>query len=392
MPLHGGKVPEWLAQRMSRLGAAMAEIIITDYGRANFISRLSDPFWFQSFGCVMGMDWHSSGITSSVMAALKRGLNPKAHDLGIYVCGGRGKYSRATPTELLQVAEKTGLNGNKLAYTSRLTAKVDNTAIQDGFQLYLHSFIVSKEGHWAVVQQGMNTNNANARRYHWHSEEVKSFVNEPHTSIYGPNQGLILNLTASEAEQTRSAMLQCMQDARQIQNEIRHLSMSRDHQVKDQDVNLKRLGAMLAMAEEQRPETFEQVLMQEGMGPRSIQSLALVSEIVHGTPSRFQDPARFSFAHGGKDGYPFPVPTKVYDNTIDILEKSILKAKLGINEQQDALKKLHKVSKAMEENFLPTASVEKVIDREWQNTSQYGGRTVKGWAKNKVPSAQLKLF
>jgi uncharacterized protein len=212
LPLHNGYVPKWLYERMARLGFAITEAIVAEYGRAAFLSRMSDPFWFQSFGAVMGMDWHSSGITTSVMGALKRALNPHARELGIYICGGKGKSSKDAPKELLLVGEQTGLNGNELVRLSKLSAKVDNTAVQDGFQLYIHNFIVSSEGDWTVVQQGMREGDAMARRYHWHSQHLTSFVEEPHTAVCGVNQGPILNLTAQEAGTARQGMLRLTQE------------------------------------------------------------------------------------------------------------------------------------------------------------------------------------
>ncbi|MGL6037947.1 MAG: DUF763 domain-containing protein, partial [Soonwooa sp.] len=207
LPLHYGKVPPWLYERMSALGLSIVEVILADYGKAEVLRRLSDPFWFQSFGAVMGMDWHSSGITTSVMGALKRSINPIAKDLGIYLCGGKGKYSKETPSELLLIADKTGLNADNLIRASKLTAKVDNTAIQDGYQLYLHNFILSDEGCWAVIQQGLNDVDGTARRYHWHSENLKSFVDDPHSAIQGVNRGEILNLTASDSKDNRRGIL-----------------------------------------------------------------------------------------------------------------------------------------------------------------------------------------
>lgn len=277
-----------------------------DYGTSEVLRCLSDPFWFQSLGCVMGMDWHSSGITTSVMGALKRAINTRSHELGIYICGGRGKHSRKTPDELYEVADKTGLDGHKLARSSRLSAKIDNTAIQDGFQLYLHSFCVSRSGEWTVIQQGMNNNTATARRYHWHSSALKSFVEEPHTFIYGENQGQILNLVHKQAKTTQQGIKNILtENPTHILPEIKKLMMPKDHEVKAKDVNMKRLGSILAVAYDSDIKDFESILLLEGLGPRTLQSLALVSEVIYGTPSRFTDPARFSFAHGGKDGHPF---------------------------------------------------------------------------------------
>ncbi len=340
LPLHYGYVPKWLAERMAKLGLAITESIVADYGKTEVLRRLSDPFWFQSLGAVMGMDWHSSGITTSVMGALKRAVNPHSKDLGIYICGGKGKFSKETPAELLKIADATGLSGNDLVHSSKLSAKVDNTAVQDGFQLYTHNFILSNAGEWTVVQQGMHAGNKTARRYHWHSDSFNSFVEEPHTAIYGTNQGEILNLTACEAASSRIGILDLIREQPEyMMKQVQELIMPSHHQVTLQDVNIKRLGAMLWVAHETQPKDFEELLLLKGMGPRTVQSLALVSEVIHGTPSRFKDPARFSFAHGGKDGHPFPVPTTVYDETISQLQQAVHKAKIGNTEKTEAIKK-----------------------------------------------------
>lgn len=395
LPLHYGTVPPWLAQRMMQLGGAIVESIIMEYGRTALLQRMSDPFWFQSLGCVLGMDWHSSGITTSVMNALKKAINKRSHDLGIYVCGGRGNASRQTPDELLNIADRTGLNGNELVKASRLSAKVDNTAIQDGFQLYLHSFIVTKEGEWAVVQQGMNQNERMARRYHWMSAAVKSFTEEPHTSIYGKNQGLILNLTDKNAQPLKRGILDLTREnPDKLIKEI-SLIMPRQHEVQAKDVNLKRLGATLALAHNTDITDIESLLLLQGVGPRTIQSLTLVSEVIHGTSSRFSDPARFSFAHGGKDGHPFPVPTSVYDETIEIFDRSIHLAKLGDKEKSEALRNLSKVSLEMERGFTPNDNFDKIIQKERDESYLYGGRTVSGEAKKPDKpkgGIQLNLF
>lgn len=394
LPLHYGKVPVWLAQRMSALGGAIVEAIVMEYGRDALLQKMSDPFWFQSLGCVLGMDWHSSGITTSVMGALKQSVNRRSSDLGIYICGGRGKYSRQTPAELLAIADKTGLDGNLLVHHSKLSAKVDNTAIQDGFQLYLHSFVLSKEGNWAVIQQGMNTDDRLARRYHWHSPSIQSFIEEPHTFIYGQNQGNILNLTAKDAAPTRSGILDLTKEnPDKIMREVSKLVMPDHHDVRAEDVNLKRLGAVLALAHENPVNDMESLLMLEGVGPRTIQSLTLVSEIIHGTPSRFSDPARFSFAHGGKDGHPFPVPITVYDESILTLDRAIQLAKMGDKDKSDALKNLSKVSAQLEKDFQPNNRFNDIVQHERDTSWKYEGRTVQGHAKKpKGWDGQLELF
>lgn len=392
LPLHYGKVPLWLAERMSRLGGAIIESVMLEYGKAEVLSRLSDPMWFQALGCVMGMDWHSSGITTSVMGALKKALNPKFNELGIYICGGKGKYSRATPAELIALAERTGLNGTELVRNSKLSAKVDNTAIQDGFQIYLHTFIVTKEGDWSVIQQGMNDHTGMARRYHWNSAQLSSFVEEPHTFIYGANQGEILNLTDKHAGATKAGLLELVKEPGLVISEMRKIIMPSHHEVREENVDLKRLGSILALAHEKQVTDFESLLLLEGVGPRAIQSLTLVSEVIHGTPSRFTDPARFSFAHGGKDGHPFPVPTKTYDQTIDILRTALDRAKLGNTDRQDAIKNLTLAAQAIEKNFMPNANFYKVIAQERRDAWKYGGRTVFGKSKPPKDAGQLNLF
>ena len=317
LPLHGGRVPAWLADRMTQLGTAIVESILLHYGHSAFLSRLSDPYWFQALGSVMGMDWHSSGITTSVIGALKRGLNPRAAELGLYVCGGRGRHSRNTPDELRAIAESRGLDGEALVRTSRLTAKIDNNCIADGFQIYLHSFIVAADGEWSIVQQGLNDQSGLARRYHWHSANVRDFVADPHTGIAGAHQGTIMNLVDAHAAPAQEALLTIANAQPDVTlREVRHLAMPRHHEVRAEDVDLKRLGAVLAVAYERDLKSFADLLLVENLGPRTLQTLAMVAEVVHGTPVRFSDPARFSFALGGKDGHPFPVPLKTYDESI----------------------------------------------------------------------------
>jgi len=397
LPLHYGAVPKWLADRMASLGLAITESIITEFGKNEMLRRLSNPFWFQSLGAVMGMDWHSSGITTSVMGALKKSINPLSKELGIYICGGKGKYSKQTPDELLRIADSTGLNGNELVRCSKLSAKVDNTAIQDGFQLYTHNFIVSSSGEWTVVQQGMRIGDKTARRYHWHSANIRSFVEEPHTGICGINQGKILNLTATDAVSTRESILNISnENPDEIIRTFKYLKMPSHHEVRAEDVNLKRLGSTLWLAHEQQPENFEELLLLKGVGPRTIQSLALVSEVIHGSPIRFKDPARFSFAHGGKDGHPFPVPTKVYDETIQVLQNAVEKAKIGVTDKAAAIKKLYEIAARMERDFVPNNNFEALIQKEKDESWKYGGKTVFGDAKPPKKrvhkGVQLKLF
>src|SRR5258705_10607534 len=338
LPLHGGRVPQWLAERMTKLGSAIAETIIHDYGTSAFLSRLSDPFWFQALGAVMGMDWHSSGITTSVMGALKRGLAPRQNELGIYICGGRGRFSRNTPQELRSIAERRGFDGEAMVRNSRLTARIDNNAIADGFQIYLHSFIVTSNGEWAVVQQGLNDRSGMARRYHWHSSSVRDFVAAPHTGIVGENQGTIMNLVDAQARPAQTALLEIAREhPEKTLSAARHLRMPAQHEVRKSNVDMKRLAAVLAVAYERDLHNFAELLLLENLGPRTLQSLALIAEVVHGAPTRFSDPARFSFALGGKDRHPFPVPLKTYDESINVLLSSLDLAQLGDSEKHDGV-------------------------------------------------------
>jgi hypothetical protein len=397
LPLHGGRVPAWLASRMSTLGTAIAESVMLHYGRPALLSRLSDPFWFQALGSVMGMDWHSSGITTSVMGALKRGLNPRAHELGIYICGGRGKQSRNTPGELRAIAERISLDGEALVRTSRLTARIDNNAVVDGFQIYLHSFILTSDGDWAVVQQGMNKASRLARRYHWHSTAVRDFTSAPHTAIVGEHIGTIVNLVDRDARPAQQALLAIAREdpARTIaavratvahpasasataaaRLASRHLEMPAHHDVRAADVNEKRLGAVLALAHERELRDFASFLLLEQLGPRTLQSLALVAEVVHGTPTRFDDPARFAFAHGGKDGHPFPVPLKVYDESIAVLRRALDAAQLGHTDKLGGFKRLDAFTRAFEARRDPEADVAATIAHERAVSKSLGGRTV----------------
>ena len=359
------------------LGTGIAEHIGLTYGPSEFLSRLSDPLWFQALGCVMGMDWHSSGITTSVMGALKRGLNPHFSELGIAVCGGRGRHSVRTPDELRSFGMRTGLNGDELARTSRLTARVDNNAIGDGFQLYLHSFVVLRSGAWAVVQQGMNPVNSMARRYHWHSATVRDFTCEPHSAIVGEHQGTILNLVDSRASRAQDTLLEIAhQPVANSLTQFRRLTMPAHHDVRAPDVDLNRLGAVLAVAHDQELRDFASLLLVEGLGPRTLQSLALVAEVIHGAPTSFSDPARFSFAHGGKDGHPFPVPLKTYDETLGFLRRSLQDARIGDREKIDGFRRLDQLTRAVEQQLNAVADFDVIVTHEHSISPSVGGRTV----------------
>jgi hypothetical protein len=377
LPLHGGRVPGWLADRMTRLGTAITEAVVHDYGSSAFLSRLSDPFWFQALGSVMGMDWHSSGITTSVMGALKRGLAARADELGIYICGGRGRFSRNTPQELRSIAEHRGLDGEALVRTSRLTARVDNNAVADGFQIYLHSFVVTASGEWSVVQQGLNDRSGMARRYHWHSASVSDFVLEPHTAIVGENQGVIVNLVDAGARPAQAAMLDIAhEDPARTLVAARHLRMPARHEVRQKDIDLKRLAAVLAVAWERDLHDFAELLLLENLGPRTLESLALIAEVVHGAPARFSDPARFSFAHGGKDGHPFPVPLKTYDESLNFLRSSLEAARVGDKEKLEGFRRLDRFVRAIETQLEPEMDFDQAIANEKAISQSLDGRSV----------------
>jgi hypothetical protein len=389
LPLHGGHVPQWLATRMVTLGTAIVESVLYHYGRAALLSRLSDPFWFQALGAVMGMDWHSSGITTSVMGALKKGLNPRAHELGVHVCGGRGRQSRNTPHELREVAHRTSLDGEALVRTSRLTARIDNNAIVDGFQIYLHSFVLTADGDWAVVQQGMNAASRLARRYHWHSAAVRDFTADPHTAIVGQHAGTIRNLVDRRARPAQEAILTITHaDPAKTLADVRHLEMPARHDVRAPDVNENRLGAVLALAHERDLQDFASLLLLEQLGPRTLQSLALIAEVVHGAPTRFDDPARFSFAHGGKDGHPFPVPLRIYDESISVLRHAVDAAKLGHSDKLHGLSRLDAFARAIERRRAPRADVAATIDHEREMSRSRGGRTALGITKPDLRTTQ----
>jgi len=396
LPLHSGRVPAWLGKRMATLGAIVTQTIVHHYGRDEFLRRLSHPFWFQSFGAVMGMDWHSSGITTSVIGALKRGLEPLSSELGIYVCGGRGKHSRRTPDELTMLGERTGFDAAALTRASRLVAKVDSAAVQDGFDLYLHGFFVTDDGKWTVVQQGMNGNARQARRYHWHSAEVTDFTDAPHSAIDGPSQGDIVNLTDTRARPARAAQLDLLAElgpegivreyatlvgGEDPQPTLPHLIMPAHHDVRASDVFTRRLHGTLAAAAERGPADFPELLLTPGVGARTVQSLAMVAEVVHGAPYRFQDPARFSLAHGGKDRHPYPVPIKVYDETIRVLKSAVENARLGRDETLDTLRRLDAQARQLERTATGP-SLDAFMAGERAASPDLGGRSVFGWEKD----------
>jgi hypothetical protein len=400
LPLHGGHVPAWLSSRMAALGRVIAEAIVHEYGRDEFLRRLAHPFWFQSFGAVMGMDWHSSGITTSVVGALKRGLTPIQRELGIYVCGGKGAHSRCTPLELASIGDATGIDAAPLIRSSRLVAKIDSAAVQDGFDLYLHAFFATVEGHWCVVQQGMNDRIGEARRYHWQSEGLAGFFESPHAAIEGRNVGAIINLADARAQRSRAAELELVRqgpdqtisilrryrhsgnlalslfpETEILTEPLPHLQLPHHHEVRASDVMLKRLHGTLAAAADLGPKDFADLLLTPGIGARTIEALAFVAEVVHGAPSRFKDPARFSLAHGGKDGHPFPVPIKVYDQTIRLLKAALSRAKLGSTESLAAIKRLDTQARTLESRARGQG-FGAFIASERAKVPSMGGRTV----------------
>jgi hypothetical protein len=348
----------------------------------------------------MGMDWHSSGITTSVIGALKRGLTPLQKELGIHVCGGRGKHSRHTPNELIAIGDQVGFDGGQLAQFSRLVAKVDSAAVQDGFDLYLHGFVVTDDGHWAVIQQGMNGERRQARRYHWLSEGLTSFLDDPHAAIEGEGQGEIVNLADRRAEKSRCAQLDLLaslgpdrivSELARLEGPERtaeiapqpllpHLIMPAHHEVRAEDIVARRLHGNLAAAADRGPADFSELLLTPGVGARTVRALAMVAEVVHGAPCRFSDPGRFSLAHGGKDRHPFPVPLKVLDETIKVWKSAVAKAKLGRDEELGALRRLDEQARRLERHATGPG-VDELIVEERQRSHSYGGRSVSGWER-----------
>lgn len=344
LPLHGGKAPRYLFDRMVKLAREISLIIITEHGSLELMRRLSDPFWFQAFGCVLGYDWHSSGVTTVVCGALKEAWKPVSKETGLFIAGGKGATSRKTPSEIEQLAGEIQVAPSGLIYASRMSAKVDNSAVQDGYQIYHHSFIFDREGRWAVVQQGMNESNGWARRYHWLSETVSNFVDEPHAGIISSERTEPLNMVAHESEEARQASTALAiekpwKNLKELKR-LKHIELPGRHEILVRDINPDRLASTLESAYEAQPENFEQLLGAKNVGPRTIRALALLSEIVYGAKPSFNDPARFSFAHGGKDGHPYPVDKNTYDRSIQILHSAVEHAKIGERERLDAIKRL----------------------------------------------------
>ncbi len=349
LPLHGGRAPRWLFGRMVSLSREIVRVLVEEYGPGEVLARVSDPHWFQALGCVLGFDWHSSGLTTTTTGALKEAVKGREADLGLFVAGGKGAASRKTPAEIIAHGERHTIAtpADNLVYASKLSAKVDNTAVQDGYQLYHHTFFFAPSGEWAVVQQGMNDANGYARRYHWLSTGVEDFVNEPHAAICSERRGqLVLNLVAEESEEARRASaLLAAEPPDKLASELRkaqELELPARHHIIDADLRPESFERTLAKAYEQPPENFESLLATPGVGPKTIRALALIADLIYGAKASLRDPATFSFAHGGKDGIPYPVDRATYDHSIEVLREAVNRAKVEDREKLAALKRLAK--------------------------------------------------
>ena len=379
MPLHFGKVPNFLSERMGNMGDAIIESIVDNYGVSEVLTRMSDPNWFQAFGAVTGMHWNSSGVTAVLLGALKRKLNPKAHELGLYILGGKGKAAYGTEKQIDRVSEKHGLPGTELAKSSRLTRRIDNNAIQDGFDLYQQYFVLSKDGEWTGITQGMNKSSRRARRYHWHSPTVRSFGTSPHTGIVGIEDQKVLNLVDEKADQLRNNMVELTKEKpSEIVRAIAATDLPNRHDVRKEDINMSRLASVLDLAYNRDVENFEELVDLHGVGPRTLKALAMASEVIHGDATRFDDPARFSFAVGGKDGRPHPIDTKAFDETVEMLQNSVDKSKMGDEDKSSALKRLHKMAVTGETKGTPIEFLQDLIDHEWNHAESSGGKTFMG--------------
>lgn len=345
LPLHSGRAPAWLFERMTRLAREIIRALVTGFGPEEVLRRLSDPFWFQAFGCLLGFDWHSSGLTTTVGAALKEGLRGLEEETRIFVAGGKGRQSRNTPREIEEHCDRTGANAAPLIYASRMVAKVDSCALQDGYQLYHHLFVFTDKGKWCVIQQGMNTATRYARRYHWLSEGIDDFCCEPHAAICCDTRAAVFNMVAREAQGARGAVTTIAREQPALilaeAQRIARLDLPPRHQITPADLTGPRLGQILLKTYEKAPCDFASVLDTPGVGPKAIRALSLLAELIYGEGPSTRDPARFSFAHGGKDGHPYPVDRVTYDNTIDYLQKALWGARLGYTEKLNAMRRLN---------------------------------------------------
>ena len=348
LPLHYGKAPPWLFERMVKLAREITIAIVADFGPEEMLRRLSHPYWFQAFGCILGFDWHSSGVTTTLCGALKEAVKGMERDIGLFVAGGKGKTSRRTPTEIEKWSDIISLEPAPLVYASRMSAKVDSSAVQDGYQLYHHTFVFTTKGSWTVVQQGMNDSNRYARRYHWLGEAVTNFVNEPHSAILSEASGQVLNLVASESDPARTTITDIAtgENPEKTLAELKRLktlNLPPRHQIEVNDLHPDSLAKILLSTYERQPQDFEQLLGLAGVGAKTIRALSLISELVYGVAPSYRDPARYSFAHGGKDGIPYPVDRKTYDQSIELLSRAINKTRLGLREKNEALNRLNRV-------------------------------------------------
>ena len=348
LPLHYGKAPRWLFDRMVKLAREITIAIVADFGAEEMLRRLSHPYWFQAFGCILGFDWHSSGVTTTLCGALKEGIKGLETDLGLFVAGGKGKTSRKTPSEIEVWGDSISLDPTPLIYASRMSAKVDSSAIQDGYQLYHHAFLFTSGGSWAVVQQGMNEASRYARRYHWLGEAVSSFVNEPHSAILSEAKGQALNLVASESDPARTTITDIATNEKPEKlladlKKLKTLDLPPHHPIGVHDLHPDSISKILISTYERQPQNFEQLLGLRGVGAKTIRALSLISELVYGVAPSYRDPARYSFAHGGKDGIPYPVDRKTYDRSIELLARAINKTKLGLREKREAMGRLNRV-------------------------------------------------
>jgi hypothetical protein len=348
LPLHGGKAPRWLFERMVKLAREITVVIVSDYGAEEMLRRLSHPYWFQAFGCILGFDWHSSGVTTTLCGAMKESIKGMERDLGLFVAGGKGKTSRKTPSEIETWGEKISLNPAPLVYASRMSAKVDSAAVQDGYQLYHHTFLFTPQGSWTVIQQGMNENNRYARRYHWLGESVSDFVNEPHAAILSETRGQTLDLTAGESQPARTTITEVAtgEKPEKLVDELKRLqtlSLPSRHEILVSDLHPDSLSKIILSAYERQPEDFERLLGLSGVGAKTIRALSLIAELVHGVAPSYSDPARYSFAHGGKDGIPYPVDRPTYDKSIELLSRAINRTSLGLSEKRQAFSRLNRL-------------------------------------------------
>jgi len=379
MPLHFGKVPTFLTERMGTMGEAIVESIVDNYGKSEVLTRLSDPNWFQALGAVMGMHWNSSGVTATVLGGLKRRINPRAKDLGLYILGGKGKASYALPNQIGNVSRTHDLDEKALVKSCRMARRIDSNAIQDGFDLYQQYFVLSDEGQWTAIQQGLNKDNRRARRYHWHSPEVRSFISDPHRGIAGIEDQSILNLVDGGAGDLQNHMVALTREKPgDLADVIRDSDLPDRHDVRKDDINMARLASVLDLAYNRDIEKFEDLVDLHGVGPRTLKALAMASEVIHGDSTRFQDPARFAFAVGGKDGRPHPIDTESFDEAVTMLQDSVRHSKLGEKDKSDALKRLHDVAVDGETKGVPLDFLKELIDNEWNHSEANGGKTFMG--------------